>query len=191
MKTNRKELNLSKDDFYVITVGRLIKRKSLQTLIQAIGIIKNKKIKLLIIGDGPEKEYLESVVTDCNVNDRVTFLGFLDDNDKYRYLKCADLFALTSLHEGFGIVFMEAMHIGLPIVCTNHGGQVDFLKQRENAILFNVGDVQKCADSIIELYKDEKLYKKLAANNKKKIRDFYAEHVASQYIDIFKELISR
>ncbi|HOP29117.1 MAG TPA: glycosyltransferase family 4 protein [Spirochaetota bacterium] len=191
IRATRKELNLTKDYFYVITVGRLIKRKSLQTLIRAMGKIKNKKIKLLIIGDGPEKEYLESVVKECKADDRITFLGFLDDNDKYRYLKCSDLFALTSLHEGFGIVFMEAMHIGLPIACTNHGGQVDFLKQRENAILFDVGDVDKCAEAIVELHKDEKLYKKLSANNRKKIKDFYAEHVASQYIDIFKELISR
>jgi glycosyltransferase involved in cell wall biosynthesis len=191
VKATRKDLNLAKDDFYVITVGRLIKRKSLQTLIRAIGKIKNKKVKLLIIGDGPEKDFLESVVKECSADDRVSFLGFLDDNDKYRYLKCADLFALTSLHEGFGIVFMEAMHIGLPIVCTNHGGQVDFLKQRENAILFDVGDVDKCAEAIVELHKDEKLYKKLSANNRKKIKDFYAENVASQYIDIFKELISR
>jgi len=191
VKAARKDLNLSKDNFYVITVGRLIKRKSLQTLIQAIGNIKNKKVKLLIIGDGPEKEYLDTVVKEFHADERVAFLGFLDDNDKYRYLKCADLFALTSLHEGFGIVFMEAMHIGLPIVCTNHGGQVDFLKQRENALLFDVGDVRKCSDAILELYKNETLYKKLSANNKKKIKNFYAEQVASQYIDIFNELVSR
>jgi glycosyltransferase involved in cell wall biosynthesis len=83
------------------------------------------------------------------------------------------------------------MHTGLPIVCTNNGGQVDFLKQRDNAILFDVGDAERCADAIVELYKDEKLYKKMSVNNKKRIKDFYAEHVASQYIDIFKELKSR
>lgn len=191
VKVTRKQLNIEKDDFCVITVGRLIKRKSLQTLIQAMGEIKKKNVKLFIVGDGPEKEYLESVVLETGVKDRVKFLGFLDDTEKYMYLKSSDIFALTSLHEGFGIVFMEAMHMGLPIVCTNHGGQVDFLKQRENAILIDVGDVKKCADGIIELYKDEKLYKKLSANNRKKIRDFYAESVASKYLDIFNELINR
>ncbi|HOP64688.1 MAG TPA: glycosyltransferase family 4 protein [Spirochaetota bacterium] len=191
VRATRKELGLNKDDFYVITVGRLIKRKSLQTLIRALGKIKTKKVKLLIMGDGPEKEYLESVVAENGVQDRVTFLGFLDDNDKYRYLKSSDIFALTSLHEGFGIVFMEAMHIGIPIVCTNHGGQVDFLSNRENAILINVGDEEMCSRGILELMKDEKLYKKIVANNRKKIREFYAENVASKYIDIFNEIVNR
>lgn len=190
VKVSRKELNLEKDMFYVITVGRLIKRKSLQTLIRAMGIIKKKNIRLLIVGDGPEREYLDSVVKETGTSGRITFLGFLDDMDKYRYLKASDLFALTSLHEGFGIVFMEAMHTGLPIVCTNHGGQVDFLKQRENAILIDVGDVEACAKGILELEKNAGLYKKISAGNKIKIKDFYAENVAKQYINIFNELIS-
>lgn len=190
VKVSRKELNLEKDMFYVITVGRLIKRKSLQTLIRAMGIIKKKNIRLLIVGDGPEREYLDSVVKETGTSGMITFLGFLDDMDKYRYLKASDLFALTSLHEGFGIVFMEAMHTGLPIVCTNHGGQVDFLKQRENAILIDVGDVEACAKGILELEKNAGLYKKISAGNKIKIKDFYAENVAKQYINIFNELIS-
>ncbi len=190
IKVTRKELNLEKDAFYVITVGRLIKRKSLQTLIQAMGKIKKKNIKLLIIGDGPEREYLDSVVKETETSDRIKFLGFLDDKYKYMHLKTADVFALTSLHEGFGIVFMEAMHMGLPIVCTNHGGQVDFLRHRENAILVDVGDVDACAKGIAELEKNSGLYKKLSANNQKKIKDFYAENVATEYLNIFNELIS-
>ena len=86
---------------------------------------------------------------------------------------------------------MEAMAMGLPIVCTNHGGQVDFLKDKENAILINVGDHNKCAEGIMTLYKNKKLYQKLANNNKKKVKDFYAPAVASRYMEIFKSLSDR
>jgi glycosyltransferase involved in cell wall biosynthesis len=190
-RVTRKKLALSDDDFYVITIGRLIKRKSIQTLLYAIKQIKNEKIKLLIVGDGPEKDYLSSIVAAEKLEGRVKFLGFLEDDDKYKFLSLCDVFALTSLHEGFGIVFMEAMAMGLPIVCTNHGGQVDFLKDKENAILINVGDHNKCAEGIMTLYKNKKLYQKLANNNKKKVKDFYAPAVASRYMEIFKSLSDR
>ena len=107
------------------------------------------------IGEGPEKENLSMLVEKAGIKDRVKFLGYVSDEEKYRYLKISDLFILTSIHEGFGIVFMEAMYCGLPIVCTNHGGQVDFLKDEENAILIDVGDVDACTDAINRFYKEK------------------------------------
>ncbi len=190
-KRTRGAMKLEKDVFYCITVGRLIKRKSLDTLLYAFSGIKNKKIKLLIVGDGPEREYLEGIVAEKKMETRVTFLGYLEESDKYSYLSLSDLFVLTSLHEGFGIVFMEAMHCGLPIVTTNHGGQVDFLKQDENAILIDVGDSKACSGAITRFEKDKSLYKKCSVNNKKKITDFYAHKVAFRYIEVFQEMMKQ
>jgi glycosyltransferase involved in cell wall biosynthesis len=68
------------------------------------------------------------------------------------------------------------------------GGQVDFLKNRENAVLINVGDVDACADAILLLYKDKKLYRKLSENNKIKIKEFYAGKIADTYIKIFNDI---
>ena len=187
-KVSRKSLGLADDCFYLITVGRLIKRKSIDTMLHAMAGIKKRKVRLLIVGDGPERDYLESIVAEKGIGGSVSFLGYLDDEDKYRYLGASDLFILTSLHEGFGIVFMEAMHMGLPIVATNHGGQTDFLKQNENAILIDVDDSDGCRDAILRFSRDKILYRKCSAGNKRKIRDFYAENVASEYMKIFKEL---
>lgn len=187
-KVSRKSLGLAEDDFYLITVGRLIKRKAIDTMLHAMAGIKKRKIKLLIVGDGPERDYLEAIAADKGIGGSVRFLGYLDDEDKYRYLGASDLFILTSLHEGFGIVFMEAMHMGLPIVATNHGGQTDFLKQDENAILIDVGDADACREAILRFSRDKILYRKCSTGNKRKIRDFYAENVASEYMKIFNEL---
>ena len=188
-KVDRKSLGLKSDAFYLITVGRLIKRKSIQTMLQALSAVENEKIRLLIVGDGPEREYLENITKQNKIEDRVEFLGYLEDDDKLKYIMNSNIFILTSLHEGFGIVFMEAMCYGLPVVCTNHGGQVDFLKNNENAVLIDVGDVEACRKGIEELFSNKELYKKCSDNNILKVKDFYAEKVASQYINIFKELI--
>ena len=82
------------------------------------------------------------------------------------------------------------MYCGLPIVATNHGGQVDFLVDGENALLINVGDVKGCAESIMKFYTDKKLYAHCSANNKKKITTFYAENVAVRYMNIFTKLVN-
>jgi glycosyltransferase involved in cell wall biosynthesis len=187
-KASRKMLNLQDDVFYLITVGRLIKRKSIETMLQALGQIKNNRIKLLIIGDGPEKGRLMDMAADLGLDQRVQFPGYVSGDDKFRYLAVSDLFILTSLHEGFGIVFMEAMNAGLPIVATNHGGQVDLLKHNENALLIDVGDVNACRDAILRFVRDKTFYKKCSSNNKKRIRNYRADTVAKEYLKIFREL---
>ncbi|WP_269849835.1 glycosyltransferase [Methanosarcina horonobensis] len=63
------------------------------------------------------------------------FLGFVSETKKFQYLQNSDVYVLSSLHEGFGIVLQEAMQVGLPIISTDSGGQVDFIKEGKNGIL--------------------------------------------------------
>jgi len=156
--------------------------------LQALSEINIKKIKFLVMGEGPEKEFLENLTNELGLNDRVKFLGYVANEEKYVYLKNSNSFILVSMHEGFGIVFMESMFIGLPIISSNHGGQVDFLKDEENAILIDVGDVEACKKSMLRVYKDKALRSKMYTKNKKKVKDFYGEGVAYEYIKIFREL---
>ncbi len=189
-KVTRKELNIADDDFILVTCGRLVKRKAIDILIRALNKIPSEKFKLYIMGDGPERENLERIVRKLGLNNKVFFLGFVNDEEKYKYLNISDVFALTSMHEGFGIVFMEAMFCGLPVICTNEGGQIDFLKNRENALLINVGDIEACADAILLLHKDKKLHKRLSSNNRIKVKEFFAGKIADRYIKIFSDLAS-
>ncbi len=188
VNSSREKLGLDKNSFYFITIGRLIKRKSIDTMLHALSGINDKKIRLLIVGDGPEMEHLKDLTSNLNLSDRVVFPGYIADEKKYSYLKNSDVFILTSLHEGFGIVFMEAMFTGLPIVCTNHGGQVDFLKDRENALLIDVGDIEACRNSMLKIYQDKIIYGVISRNNMDKVKDFYAERVAERYLKIFSEI---
>lgn len=187
-KITRKELSLKNEDFLLITIGRLIKRKAIDVMIAALGSVRDEKVKLLIAGDGPEKEYLAAQARELGIEKRIIFLGYVTDEEKYRYISQSDVFISTSLHEGFGIVFMESMFCGLPIICTNYGGQTDFLVHEENALLMDVGNVAQCAEHVRRFMKDRRLYRYCAVNNRKKVREFYAESVAGRYLDLFRKL---
>lgn len=190
-KVKKKDLPFNEKDFNIVTIGRLVKRKAMDVLIQSLAGISVKGIRLHILGDGPEGEYLKNLAEELNVSDKVNFAGYVDDDAKYVYLSNSRLFALTSLHEGFGIVYMEAMYCGLPIVCANNGGQVDFLEHEQNALLIDVGDISACRTSITRFYKEKALYSRCAGNNTQKIKKFYAEAISEQYIARFRSLVER
>ena len=152
-KIAREKLGLSKDLFYTISIGRLVKRKGFDFLIKSIAKIKNQKIHSIIIGDGPEKENLLNLAKKLNMHNRIHILGNLSEEKKFQYLDNSNLYILSSVHEGFGIVLQEAMQVGLPIVSTGVGGQIDLL-DKENIIKF--GDTESLKSKILKIKKRKK-----------------------------------
>jgi glycosyltransferase involved in cell wall biosynthesis len=190
-RTSRRELGLERKDFVLITIGRLIKRKAIDVMLEALSRIKDARVRLVIVGDGPEREFLSSMTDRLGLGRRVMFAGYISEEDKYRFIANSDVFISTSLHEGFGIVFMEAMFCGLPIVCSNHGGQVDFLAHEKNALMIEVGDVETCAGSILRFYRDRRLYDRCSRNNRERVKDFYAESIGNRYLDVFRDVMTK
>ncbi|MCL1911168.1 MAG: glycosyltransferase family 4 protein [Leptospirales bacterium] len=184
-KPDRRSLKLSAKDFYFITIGRLVKRKDIDTMLNGLSKITDKNAKLLIVGDGPEMERLKNLADSLGIGGKVSFLGHLDDEDKYRYLTVSNCYIMTSLHEGFGIVFMEAMYCSLPVISTNNGGQTDFLVNEKNALLINVSDSDGCAAAMSRMLLDNKLYQKCSVNSRKTVAQFAAKKVANEYMEIF------
>ncbi len=186
-KLTREQLKLKKDNFYLISVGRLVKRKGYEYLVKAMkGLPQN--IHLILIGDGPEEENLKKLAGQYKVSDKIHFKGRLEDDLKFPYLENSDLYVLSSIHEGYGIVLQEAMEMKLPIVSTNYGGQTDFLNHEENALLINPGKSDEIHNAILEIYNNEGLRKQMAKNNKNKIQHFYADKIAIKYLNIFKKM---
>lgn len=102
-----------------VYVGRLLSHKNVDVLINATAEVKkeNKKIKIIIIGDGPEKKNLEKQVSRLKLNNNVTFLGNAStDNEVYGIIKSANFLVLPSSREGFGVVVIEAFACGVPVV---------------------------------------------------------------------------
>ncbi|ALV63873.1 LPS biosynthesis RfbU related protein [Thermococcus sp. 2319x1] len=111
------------EEYDIIFVGRLIKEKNVDLLLRAVEIVKNNvpDLKVLIIGEGPEKERLVSLASVLKLSQNVKFLGFLRDYEEViSYLKSSKVFVLPSKREGFGIVVLEANASGLPVITLNY-----------------------------------------------------------------------
>lgn len=182
---NREKLGFYNEDFILISIGRLVKRKGFKYLIEAMNFLKNDKIKLIIIGDGPELLNLRNLTKRLNLEQKIIFLGHQKNEKKYQYLSISDLFVSTTLHEGLGMVYLEAMYFGLPIVTTNEGGQIDLIIDGENGFLVPVGNVEKLIEKILLLYKDKNLCNKMKLNNLTKIKNFTIETAAEKYYHLF------
>lgn len=185
-----KHVHLSRDNkqFYLITIGRLIKRKGFEYLIHCIERLP-KNVVLIIVGDGPMEADLRELARTRKVNDRVILTGYLPRAQVYEYLQNADCFVLPSLHEGLGIVVQEAMYVGLPIVCTDNGGQTDLIKEPRNGILVKPGNIEKLTGAIMRFYLDRELREKVAENNKQDIKKYYMAVNCEEYLSLFQELI--
>lgn len=184
-KVSRSDLGLKKNDFYLISVSRLIPRKRIDRIIKALDAIEDQNIKLLLLGDGPEQDNLKDIVNKYTLKDRVKFLGFVSEEKKYQYLNCADLFISVSEHEGFGINFQEALYCGLPIITTKSGGPESFLVNKKNALYVNSkNNTKEIANLILKLRKNKEFYNKIGQNNLELIKEFDLKKIANKYLQV-------
>jgi glycosyltransferase involved in cell wall biosynthesis len=183
MTRSRSEIGLKKEKIYLISVGRVIKRKGFDYLIKSLGFL-DEDIELLIVGDGTEKHKLYQLSQLLGIDNRVHMLGEVSEEMKFQYLYVSDLYVLSSLHEGFGIVLQEAMQVGLPIVSTNHGGQVDLIEQNVNGLLVNTCDAESLSNAIKKVLSDNDLAQRMSINNKNALTKYNIKNIIKQYLDL-------
>jgi glycosyltransferase involved in cell wall biosynthesis len=188
-KKTRNELDLSEEDIILISVGRLVTRKGYEYAIQAIAELMHPNIKYLIIGDGPEMKRLQQLAMCLGVGEKVKFIGFIPDEMKFQYLMVSDIYVLPSLHEGFGICLLEAMHCGLPIVSTDNGGQTDFLKEGRNSLFVPIKDANALASKIEKLISEPDLRIRIKANNRIDISNFYIDKICMNCEEIYRKAL--
>ena len=191
-KITRPELGLKSERKYLVSVGRLVKRKGYDYLLKALCILKDKQplLDLLIIGDGPDSAMLLQLAKDLDISDRVLFLISVDDERKFQYLNCSDLYVLSSIHEGFGIVLLEAMFCGLAIVATNEGGQTDIITEGLNGTLVPPADENALAGAISKILEHPETIEEIGRRNKKTVKQYSISAVAERYMDIFESVIA-
>lgn len=119
----------------IVSVARLVRRKHFSGLIEAFAGLPPGSARLQIIGDGPEQPRLQQLIMQLGLNQQVQLMGYVSDEEKLALLRRADIFALVSEHEGFGLVYLEAAAQGLPIVAGLVGGQTDFLSHGQTGWL--------------------------------------------------------
>jgi len=183
-KSSRKQLALRENLIYLISIGRLIRRKGFNYLIEALALLNDRKIHLLLVGDGPEKEQLLLLAERKKVADRVHFLGFVSEEKKFQYLSNADIYVLSSIHEGFGIVLQEAMQVGLPVIATNCGGQLDLIENNRNGFLVKPESPESLARAINILAGNRELRIQFGGYNLETVKRFRSEKIIKQYLDL-------
>ena len=181
---NRSDLGLSERNYYLIAVGRLVKRKGFEYLIDSLRNLTDV-IHLLIIGDGPLEHDLRNAAIKAGVSDRVFLLGYQTRERIWEYLQVVDCFVLSSLHEGLGIVVQEAMCAGLPIVASNNGGQVDLIHDGRNGRLVRPMDANALSSAIKEIYSNRDMAAEMGRNNRNDIKRCHISDNREEYIRIF------
>ena len=179
---SRAELGMKDGVKYVIGIGRLVLRKNFATFIEIISKLPNDYYGL-IIGDGPENINLHQVIDELGVKERIRLLGCVTEEKKFQYLNCSDIFLLTSIHEGFGIVIQEAMQVSLPVVATGNGGQVDIVQDGVNGFIAESGDVQEMKKCILRIFEDDSLHSRIRYNNSRKSQSYNYKNIAQMYLD--------
>lgn len=185
----RGDYGFGEDDVLLITIGRLIARKAVTQLIKMMETFKGKSVHLLIIGSGPMKEQLKEEVTQYNLNGQVHFMGAVGDTSKFQLLRMSDLYVSTSEHEGFGIVFLEAMATGLPVVCYDNGGQTDFLEDGRNGYLVPLNNLKQFTESCRFLIHNREQRKQIGKHNLGYVQSYFIDVIAHKYEDIFETAI--
>ncbi|MDM8553134.1 glycosyltransferase family 4 protein [Desulfococcaceae bacterium HSG7] len=186
--SQRSDYGFDDEDILLITIGRLVPRKAVHKLIQVIKLLGDARVKLIVIGDGPERGMLEQTAIDLNVKNQIFFGGNVDENAKFALLNFSDIYVSTSQHEGFGLVFLEAMSVGLPIVCYDNGGQTDFLKDGETGVLVELGNRAAFADKLRALIVKPALRTQMETFNRRYIHEFFIENIANQYEKQYRAL---
>lgn len=184
---DRRSLGWSDDEVVVLSVARLIPRKGLDALIRAVARA-GPPLRLELVGDGPERRRLEALAGSVAPG-RVAFAGALDGSAVARRLASADAFALVSLHEGFGLVYLEAMRAGLPVVAGEAGGQSDFLRDGDNALLVRAGDAPATAEALRRLASDPGLRARLGGAGRTTAAAYTPERMAEAYVEVYGRVL--
>ena len=183
------ELGLPPEAVTMVTVGRLVERKAVDQLIDiAQGLADN--VYLLILGDGPLRAVLEEHAAKGSAPSRVRFLGHVSDEDKFAILHQSDVFVSTSQHEGFGLVFLEAMACGLPVISYDRGGQIDFLTDDETGFVVTLNDSKTFSKRCQTVLTDKTRAEEMGKNATRVAEEHYIETCAQRYEDLFKGLVA-
>ncbi|TMO83620.1 glycosyltransferase [Pseudoalteromonas spongiae] len=146
-------LNVSESDYgkFILNVASLVPIKNHERLINAFSIVakSNNQLNLVIVGDGPLREQLDNLVKSLGLSDRVYFLGTQNKAKIATLMNQAELFCLSSDYETFGVVLIEALACGLPVVATNVGGIPEIISDSEFGCVAKA-DHETFAKSIIE-----------------------------------------
>lgn len=185
----RKEKGWEKETV-LISIGRLAPEKNWDTLLQAFAKVTPEypELRLVLIGDGPAKDSLQQLSSDLGVAGQVTFTGAVPFGEIPTYLKAANVFAFASVTETQGLVTIEAMAAGLPVVAVDGSGTRDIVEHDKQGFLVE-NDPEALAEGLRKLLSDPQQIKRFSSNALKKARTFDVNALGKQLVDVYEQAI--
>lgn len=170
----------------IICVARLIKRKGINYLLEALGDLKNEDFILTIIGDGKEKESLKKLAKNLKIRNKVKFLGSIPHQKIVKYYQENDLFILPSLNEGMSNTILEAMACGLPIITTNTGGSSELVCR--NGFIVSKTSVKELKEAIMEYIKASSSLREHGIQSRKRAEEMSWQRISNEYLNIYQNI---
>lgn len=175
--------NLSKMN-YLVAVGRLSSEKRFDYLIEVFNKVslKNKNLKLLIVGEGVEREKLVKLIKKLKLTSKVLLIG--NKQNPFSYIKQAKMLVLTSSSEGLPHVIIEAMALGTLVIATKYEGVEELINQNKNGIIVSQNDQDELVDQILKFSKDDQARKKMTTKAQNKIAIYDQELILKKYQEL-------
>lgn len=176
----------------VYYVGRIVREKGIQVLIQSIPIILEQEpgTKFIIAGKGPYLDNLKAQAEFLGVSDRIYFTGFISDETRNKLYQMADVAVFPSIYEPFGIVALEAMVTRTPVIVSKVGGLAEFVEDGVNGLTVNPNDTNQLAGAILRILKNKTEAARIAEKGYKMVKDNYSwDKIARQTVTVYRDVL--
>ena len=186
----RESLGIKKNTKVLVSVSRLSKEKNIRELISFLPELqkKCKDIKLLIVGDGPDREHLEKMANQLHINDRIIFTGKVRSDEIWKYYAAGDIFVSASTFEVHSMSYLEALANGLPLLCREDDALKGVLDHNKNGFIYS--SQEEFIDFAYNLLCNDNLREDMANYSYKKAEGFSSKAFASSMIKVYNEAIS-
>jgi len=180
-----------KDERWIVGCGRLEAQKDFDTLIRAFHVwrLQHERVptRLVLVGDGSQKEALEALCEELGIQGAVQFTGF--QSNPYPWIAAADVLVLPSRYEGFGLVLVEAMALAVPVVASDcPWGPSEIIEHGVSGLLFHVGDIDQLATQLEHVLLDAELANRLSKSGQARAEHFQHSRMTQDYANVlFKD----
>jgi glycosyltransferase involved in cell wall biosynthesis len=173
----------------VVFVGRVVRAKGVETLVAATALARTPGLQVLLVGDGPERPYVERLARRHGVADRVHVTGFVSHKRIPAVLRSADLIVLPSFYEELGTVLIEAMQVGVPAVATRVGGIPELVEHGTTGLLVEPGEPAALAAAIDTILADRELARRLGANAMRRAPEYDMDRLGAQVHGLYERVL--
>lgn len=177
----------------LVYMGRVSYEKKIDQVVKgfALALKKDPELGLVIVGEGPERGEIESLVKELGISDNVLFTGFKRGDDLVQVLQANDIFITASDSENMPLSILEAMATGLPVIGANALGIPEIVEDNVNGFLFEPGNIEDMAEKIVRLSSDDNLLEEFSISSRNLSLKYSREGVAAELEKFYRNVIDK